>query len=112
LWLDQTDPCDTTLNVKRDDPRLLALGTVVAQWKEYIGVSVEKTVQEVINRAVNANDFHVALLNVAASRNSNVVSNDRLGRWLRKVEGKVVKGLVLKCVDRVRGYPIWSLVPV
>ena len=53
MWLDQTDPCDTTLNVKRDDPRLLALGTVVAQWKEHVGVSVEKTVQEVI-RAANA----------------------------------------------------------
>jgi hypothetical protein len=85
---------------------------VVAQWKEHIGVSVAKTVQEVINRAVNANDFHVALLNVAASRSSSVVSNDRLGRWLRKIEGRVVGGLMVKCTGTLNGYPTWALLSI
>jgi hypothetical protein len=109
LWLGQADPCDTVRKVKEEDPRMLALATVVAQWKDKIGIGEKKTVQEVINHAINANDFHVALLNVASSRSSNVVSNDRLGRWLKKVEGRVVNGLALKCVDRSRGYPVWSL---
>jgi hypothetical protein len=112
LWLDQADPCDTTLKVKKNDPQLLALGTVVAQWKEHIGVKVDKTIQEVINRAVNANDFHAALLNVAANRSSSVVSNDRFGRWLRKVEGRIVSGLMLKCTGTLNGYPSWVLLPM
>jgi hypothetical protein len=112
LWLDQVDPCDTIHKVKKDDPRLLALATVIAQWKANVRVNAEKTVQEVINCAVNVPEFHTALLNVAASRSSNVVSNDRLGRWLRKVEGKVVNGLKFKCLGTVRGYPTWVLVPI
>jgi hypothetical protein len=91
---------------------MLALATVVAQWKEKIGIGERKTVQEVINHAINANDFHVALLNVASRRSSNVVSNDRLGRWLKRIEGKVVNGLMLKCVCRSCGYPVWSLVSI
>ena len=111
LWLDQADPCDTVRKVKEEDPRLLALATVMAQWRDKIGVGHGKTVQEVINCAINANDFQVALLNVASSRSSNVVSNDRLGRWLKRNQGRIVNGLALRCVTRSLGYPIWSLVP-
>jgi hypothetical protein len=66
----------------------------------------------VINCAINVNDFHVALLNVAQSRNGNTVSNDRLGRWLKKAEGRVVSGLMLKCMGQLHGYPTWSLVSI
>jgi hypothetical protein len=112
LWLDQADPCDTTIKVQSDDPRLLALATVLAQWREHVGLQVGKTVQQVINCAINVNDFHVALLNVAQSRNGNTVSNDRLGRWLKKAEGRVVSGLMLKCMGQLHGYPTWSLVSI
>jgi hypothetical protein len=111
LWLDQADPCDTVRKVKEEDPRLLALATVMAHWRHKIGVGHGKTVQEVINCAINASDFQVALLNVASSRSSNVVSNDRLGRWLKRNQGRIVNGLALRCVNRSLGYPIWSLVP-
>jgi putative DNA primase/helicase len=111
LWLGQADPCDTTLKVQTDDPLLLSLATVMAQWRQNVGMRAERTVQQVINCAVNVNDFHVALLNVAQGRSGGIVSNERLGRWLRKNEGRVVGGLMLKCTGRLNGYPIWSLVP-
>jgi hypothetical protein len=73
---------------------------------------VSKTVQQVINYAINITDFHVALLNVAQGRNSSTISNDRLGRWLKKVEGRVVDGLMLRCTGQSYGYPTWSLVSI
>jgi hypothetical protein len=112
LWLGQADPCDTTLRVQTEDPLLLSLATVMAQWRQNVGMRVEKTVQQVINCAINVNDFHVALLNVAQGRSGSMVSNERLGRWLRKNEGRVVGGLMLKCTGRSDGSPTWSLVPV
>jgi hypothetical protein len=61
--------------------------------------------------SIHANDFHVALLNVAANRSSSVV-RDRLGRWLWKVEGRIVSGLMLKCTGTLNGYPSWVLLPM
>ncbi len=109
LWLGHADPCDTTIKVQADDPRLLSLVTVLVQWRDNLGTLTAYTVQQVINRAINVNDFHVALLNVASSRTGNVVSNERLGRWLRKVEGRVVNKLTLKRTGNSGGYPTWTL---
>ena len=67
------------------------------------------TIQQAINYAITANDFHVALLNVAQGKTGNMVSNDRLGRWLRSVEGRVIEGLAFKRVGISFGYPMWSL---
>ena len=59
----------------------------------------------------NDQDFHAALRNVAESRSAaGTVSNDRLGRWLKMNEGKIVNGLKLKSVGRSGGYPIWKLI--
>jgi hypothetical protein len=88
------------------------MATVMAQWRQNVGMRVERTVQQVIYRVINVNEFHVALLNVAQSRSVSMVSNERLGRWLRKNEGRVVDGLMLKCTGRLDGYPTWSLVAV
>jgi hypothetical protein len=53
-----------------------------------------------------------SLLNVAPSKSGNLVSNERLGRWLKRVEGRIVGELTLKCVGNTSGYPRWSLVSV
>jgi hypothetical protein len=109
LWLGQADPCDTTIQVQAEDPKLLSLAAVMTQWREHLGTGIEHTVQQIINRALNAHDFHVALLNVAVARSGNVISNDRLGRWLKRVEGRINNGLMLKCMGKLDGYPVWSL---
>jgi hypothetical protein len=109
LWLGHADPCDTTVRVQADDPKLLDLTTVMTQWQEHLGTGAELTIPQIINRALNAHDLHVALLNVAAARSGNVISNDRLGRWLKKVEGRITNGMMLKCMRILDGYPVWSL---
>jgi hypothetical protein len=66
-------------------------------------------VQQVIERAINTPTFYTALLNVAASKTGGVVSNERLGRWLKRVEGKIINGLRLIRTGVQHGYQTWSL---
>jgi hypothetical protein len=113
LWLGRTDPCDTMLKIREKDPKRTSLNTVLIQWKDRIGIGQPRTVQQVINEAVNAPGFHAALLGVAAggySGSGNMVSSDRLGRWLRKVEGQIVYGLTLSHTGIKDGYPVWCLI--
>jgi hypothetical protein len=111
LWLGRDDPCGTIQKVKAEDPKVMALTTVTAQWEEHIR-SEEVTVQQVINRALNAHDLLVALMNVAAAKSGNTISNERLGRWLQKNKGRIVNGRSLQCTGNTGGYPMWRLVRV
>jgi putative DNA primase/helicase len=110
LWLGCDDPCDTIQKVKAEDPKVMALMAVTAQWREHIGLQREVTVQQVINHAPKAHDLFVALMNVAAARSGNVISNDRLGRWLKKNEGRIVNGISLRYVGISHGHSTWKLV--
>jgi hypothetical protein len=49
-------------------------------------------------------------MNVAAARSGNVISNDRLGRWLKKNEGRIVNGISLRYVGISHGHSTWKLV--
>jgi hypothetical protein len=110
VWLGCADPCETTARIRNDDPRLAALTAVLEQWRENLTIGSLYTVQEVINRAVNTPSFHTALVNVAGTRGAGaLVSNDRLGRWLKSVEGRVVNRLVLRKAGMSAGYPTWHL---
>jgi hypothetical protein len=109
MWLDCADPCETVAKVREDDPRRTALLTIVVQWREALGTGSAHTMREIIAAAVSCPDFHNALLTVAAARSGNVVSNDRLGRWLKANEGKIVNGLSLTRDGIANGYPLWRL---
>jgi hypothetical protein len=111
LWLGEADPCKTTIKVQQDDPRRTPLATVITQWKENLKVGETYTAQQLINHAININDFHVALLNVAAGR-GGTVSNERLGRWLKQNEGRVVDKRMLRQAGSKHGYPLWMLISV
>ena len=89
---------------------MAALTAVTAQWREHIGLQREVTVQQVINYSVNAHDFFVALMNVAAAKSGNVISNDRLGRWLKKNEARIVSSVSLRCTGVSHGHSTWKLV--
>ena len=66
--------------------------------------------QQVINAAVNDIDFLAALTAVAMSASDGTaVSNDRLGRWLKQVEGKIINKFKLKRDGNSCGYPLWRL---
>ena len=74
LWLGRADPCNTTIRVQEDDPRPDLLATVIAQWRQHLTAGQEYTVQQLINHAINVNDFHVALLGCASMRSNSTAS--------------------------------------
>jgi hypothetical protein len=49
---------------------------------------------------------------VAAARSGGNVSNERLGRWLRRIEGKIVNGFRLFQDGSNHGYPATSTVTI
>jgi hypothetical protein len=81
------------------------------QWKENLTLDSKYTVQQVIEYAINTPSFYTALLSVAATQTGRMVSNIVLGRWLKRVQGKIVNGFVLLQDGSMGGYPLWKLTP-
>jgi putative DNA primase/helicase len=109
LWLGRADPCTTIQDVKAEDPAVMALTAVMAQWRRYIGLQRVVTQQEVIKDAVKVPDFLAALMNVAEAKSGKEISKERLGRWLNDNNGRIVKGTSLRRVGNDGGYPRWKL---
>jgi putative DNA primase/helicase len=110
VWLGKVDPCETLIEVRNSDPYRDALVAVILQWQQYLGLNSKHTVQDVIAFAINTPTFYTALINVAASRSGQTVSNVSLGRWLKRVQGKIVNGLTLLQSGNAFGYPQWKLI--
>src|SRR5262249_28533384 len=109
IWLGKVDPCETLIEIRKNDPHRDALIAVIMQWKEHLVLGEKYTVQNVIERAINAPSFYNALMNVAAARSGGMVSNIILGRWLKRVKGKIINGLTLLLAGFKDGYPLWML---
>ena len=109
IWLRREDPCKSVTKVRDSDPVRSALEAVLEQWKVVLGISTHKTVQEVINAGLVDQNLHSALLSVAGNDSGLLVSNRRLGWWLKRVEGKIVNKLRLVRAGSSRGYPLWKL---
>jgi hypothetical protein len=110
LWLGQADPCTTSAGVYERDWGREAFVAVVTQWQENLGLAQSYTTQQVIERAIGVPDFYSALMMVAATRSSGSVSSERLGRWLKQVDGKIVNGFKLMREGVTHGYSYWRLV--
>jgi hypothetical protein len=110
IWLGRDDPCQSVATVQDNDPTRGALAGVLEQWEKVLGVNTRRTQQQVINAALVNSDFHAALVLVAGNQSGILVSNERLGRWLRKVEGKIVNGRRLIRDGNEHGYWLWKLV--
>ena len=110
IWLGQVDPCETLADVRENDPHRGELIAVIMQWKEHLRLDTKYSVQDVIGLAVNTPSFYTALMNVAAARTGGSVSNAGLGRWLKRVQGKIVNGLTLLQDGNTSGYPQWKLI--
>ena len=109
IWLGEADPCDTIKKVLENDSARDELESVAVQWKEHLGVGSLYTIQELVGRAMNIPTLYTALMSVAANKTGGVISNDRLGRWLKQVEGRIVGGLKLVRAGTQHGYSTWSL---
>jgi len=112
LWLDYEDPCASITTVRASDPHREVLNTVLVQWEQKLGTASSFTIQEVIARAIVNQDFFGALAAVAISKQSGSISNDRLGRWLNKNDGKIVNKLKLSKMGVRGGYPLWQVLSV
>jgi hypothetical protein len=110
IWLGRVDPCETLAEVRNSDPHRDLLIAVIMQWQAHLSLNTKYTVQEVIALAVNTPSFYTALMGVAASRSGHTVSNSNLGRWLKRVQGKIVNGLALLQDGNTHGYPQWKLI--
>jgi hypothetical protein len=109
LWLGCADPCETTLKFKVQDPHVLQLGAVIEAWNETIGTNAPVKIQDIINKGLMAPELQIALMAVAEARGRQIVSPGRLGRWLRKVDGRIISGRAIRHAGMVNGYPRWSL---
>jgi hypothetical protein len=118
VWLNQADPCDSMKTVRENDPARAALSAILEQWTKKLVIGTAYSIQDIITRAVTDVDFFGALMAVASSRQSNTVSNDRLGRYLVKNNGKIVersagkKKLRLERYSSIDGYVLWKVVEV
>jgi hypothetical protein len=110
IWLDRIDPCETLAKVRDSDSHKDELVTVVEQWRQHLVVDQAYTVQKIIEQALISSDFHNSLLAVATTPSGAMVSPIRLGRWLKRVKGKIVSGLKLAQDGINNGYPLWKLV--
>jgi hypothetical protein len=109
IWLGRDDPCQSVTAIQENDPARSALAGVLERWKEVFGVGTRHTQQQVMNAALINPDLHSALVVVAGNQSGILVSNERLGRWLHKVEGKIVNGLRLIRDGRQHSYWFWTL---
>jgi len=109
IWLGHADPCESVVKVRDNDPTRTALAGVLAQWKEVLGVSNRRTIQQVISAALVNSDLHSALVSVAGNQSGLLISSERLGRWLHKVEGKIVNDLRLIRDGNEHGHWLWKL---
>jgi putative DNA primase/helicase len=112
VWLGKADPCDTIAEIRDNDPHRAELVAVIMQWRGNLQINAQYTVQEVIERAINVPSFYTALMTVAGSRSGQVISNERLGRWLKRVQGKMVGNLTLRSPGKNVGHAVWSLVQI
>jgi hypothetical protein len=113
IWLGRSDPCDSQVSVRKSDPNRSTLEAVLVQWKLsalYVNPADRRhRVKAIIDAALLNSDFYAALVAVAGNASGAAISNDRLGRWLHKVSGKVVGGLRIVNRGVHMGYSTWEL---
>jgi hypothetical protein len=94
VWLGKSDPVETMEKAREDDPELTELRQVIGAWHDHFGDS-SCTVRTVAEHAFGSDleptrpELRDALLAVAGERGG--VNSRRLGKWLLKHEGRIVR---------------------
>jgi putative DNA primase/helicase len=120
IWLDCADPCDTIEIIRAGNPEREKHEAVVLALRDHFGLGTERKQRELIEAAApsqfvlqqpsTSQRLYDALLAVAEDRrHRGSISNERLGRWLSKVNGKFEKGLRIVRTGTRDGYPLWQL---
>jgi hypothetical protein len=119
LWLDCADPVGSIETVRKTDPVLRNLTTLVEQWAQVLGPD-RVTVIDVIKRVTQRTSapenepqefahpgFREALLAVAGD--SGAINTRRLGNWLSKEAGRIVNGRCFELCGERQGVAVWRL---
>ena len=93
LWLGLADPTESVFQAMAEDPDRETLGRLLTAWQSVFG-SAPAMVRDAINQTLLYHDKHVELREVlhdiAAERGE--INRRRLGRWIRRHEGRIVDG--------------------
>lgn len=106
MWLGCEDPAKSMEEAREDDPELSDLAELLMAWRDAVG-SKSFTVQEVVRAACSKNetlygeptDFAHPILREIFHRSFETrgeVNTVRLGKYLAKMEGKIVSSLRFK----------------
>jgi hypothetical protein len=120
VWLGEADPTASGDWIRTQDPELADIRELFDLWLAYeLDLDATYTTRRILDIACAppaSNDFNPPafkqfLLRVAASRDGQTVSSERLGHWLRKISGRVVGGyrLVLTRERNVAGFQLKKL---
>ncbi|MBR1172983.1 hypothetical protein JQ617_03360 [Bradyrhizobium sp. KB893862 SZCCT0404] len=103
VWLGCADPVASMDQARNEDEGLNAIGELFALWQHYLVVAVPFSAAEIVAKASERDargdgfargDFRDHLIQIAGQRGE--ISARNLGRWLRKIAGRVVGGLRLE----------------
>jgi hypothetical protein len=96
-------------SVRDADGNIVGLAPVLAAWRDAIGIGKAVGIDSLTDGDL-PEELQRALLAVAAhDGDRTVVSNVKLGRWLRDVNEVAVDGLLLRHVGSDRGDQLWAL---
>src|SRR5262249_50992908 len=100
IWLDEPDPIVSMEGIRDEDVVLNSIREFVTLWLDYgFDLGAPYLTMSIIEEACVAPpnywgpmSFKQFLLRVAASKgDTGVISADRLGHWLRKISGRIVR---------------------
>ncbi len=92
LWLGLPDPAQSLFNSIMDDPDRELLGRLLKAWQDSCGNAPARIAAFVMAAGENEFDDDDILKEIAGDKHGTI-NNTRLGRWIRRNEGKVVNGL-------------------
>jgi len=118
LWLGLPDPAASIFEAMNEDPDRELLGEFLQAWQAKFGktpVLVKDVVAAAHSRGINHNHLNEELLesisDIAGERDGSI-NRRRLGWWIKRHAGQVVKGLRLVKDTTTRNAAKWKLEPV
>lgn len=103
VWLGEEDPVASMEQVRDKDPLLVAIRELFGQWEECLSLGTKYTTGAIISQAdeVSGGIYHYpdlrdALLKIAGD--GIRISSKSLGKWLTRIDGRIVRGLRLTVI--------------
>ena len=106
LWLDLPDPASAIFTAMSDDPDRDLLGRLLQGWSK-IFQTTNAMVRNLIDKANFDDEFKEVLNDIAEERGD--INRRKLGRWIKRNEGRIVNGLRLNRASGARNASAWRV---